>query len=169
MEVLFTSERLLFRKFTEEDDHLIYDLNIDPEITKYLHEEPTTKERAKHILNNIILPQYTLYNHGRWAVHLKAGNEFIGWCGLKYRPELDKIDLGYRYMKNSWGHGYATEAARQTIQYGFLELSLKEIFAATHVENIASQRVIEKCGMEFTGYNTIDHCRVKTYSIINKI
>jgi RimJ/RimL family protein N-acetyltransferase len=168
MEVLFTSERLLFRKFTEEDAHLIYDLNFDPEVTKYLHEEPTTEQKAKHILNDIILPQYTLYNHGRWAVHLKAGMEFIGWCGLKYRPELDKVDLGYRFMKTAWGHGYATEAANQTIKYGFQDLSLIEIFAAAHVDNVASLRVLEKCGMEFTGYDTIDHCPVKTFSIVNK-
>jgi RimJ/RimL family protein N-acetyltransferase len=168
MDIVFASERLIFRKFTEKDDHLIYDLNIDPEITKYLHEEPITEERAKIILNDIILPQYSLYNHGRWAVHLKKDNQFIGWCGLKYRPELKKIDLGYRFMKTSWGFGYATEAAKRTIKYGFEVLSLKEIFAAAHVENIASLRVLEKCGMDFIGYDTIDQCPVKTFLIVNK-
>jgi RimJ/RimL family protein N-acetyltransferase len=169
MEVIFESDRLLFRKFKEDDDELIYKLNINPEVTQYLHEEPITKKRAKEVLHTIIIPQYNLYNHGRWAVHRKADNDFIGWCGLKYRPELDKVDLGYRFMKTAWGHGYATEAALQTIKYGFDALNLKEIFAAAHVKNIASLRVLEKCKMNFIGYDTIDECPVKTFIIVKKI
>ena len=169
MEVVFTSERLIFRKFTEQDSLLIYDLNSDPEVTKYVHEEPTTKEKALEILTNNILPQYQLYSHGRWAVHLKTTNEFIGWCGLKYRPEIDKIDLGYRFKQKFWGFGYATEAAIRTIQFGFENLQLKEIFGDAHVENIGSQKVLEKARMQFIGFDTIDNCPVKSFKITSAV
>jgi RimJ/RimL family protein N-acetyltransferase len=167
MEIVFTSERLLFRKFTEEDSLLIYELNSDPLVTEYVHEEPTTKEKAEEIIRNSILPQYQLYNHGRWAVHLKSTNEFIGWCGLKYRPEFDKIDLGYRFMQKYWGFGYATEAAKRTIQFGFENLHLKEIFGDAHVENNRSLKVLEKAGMQFIKFATVDNCPVQSFKISN--
>ena len=163
MDIVFSSKRLLFRKFTEDDHPLIYLLNSDPEVVKYVHEEETTPEKAKLILTENILPQYIKYNYGRWAVHLKRTNEFMGWCGLKYRPELKKPDLGYRFLRKYWGHGYATEAARRTLEYGFKDLLLKQIFAAAHIENNASVVVLEKIGMTFSGYDTIDHCPVKTF------
>lgn len=53
------------------------------------------------ISEKVIIPQYALYNHGRWAVLVKPGLEFIGWCGLKYRPALNEIDPGYRFKKIS--------------------------------------------------------------------
>ena len=61
-------------------------LNQNSEVTKYIHEPPTTEQNAVDILNNIILPQYAQNNFGRWAVHTKGDEEFIGWCGLKKHP-----------------------------------------------------------------------------------
>jgi RimJ/RimL family protein N-acetyltransferase len=163
MEVVFTSERLIFRKFTEDDDNLIYELDKDPEVTKYWGGKPIARESAKEILVQTILPQYKNYNYGRWAVHLKTTHTFIGWCGLKYRPELNKIDLGYRLMRMYWNKGYATEAAKRTIEFGFKNLHLQEIFAAAHIDNIASINVLKKCGMQYVGVDIIDTIPVKTY------
>jgi len=58
---------------------------------------------------------------------IKGTHEFIGWCGLKYRSELDEIDLGYRLMQKAWGKGLATEAARHTLDLGFKTLNLNLI------------------------------------------
>ncbi len=84
-------------------------------------------EQAAQLLEKTILPQYALYDHGRWAVHIKQGLAFIGWCGLKYRPERNEVDLGYRFDPSSWGKGYATEAAFASIGYGFKNLGLARI------------------------------------------
>jgi ribosomal-protein-alanine N-acetyltransferase len=111
MSVIIETERLLLRTFMEDDASLIYELNLDPEVTRYTLDPIIDVAHAKKILNEVILPQYTLYGHGRWAVHLKTTLEFIGWCGLKFRPERNEIDLGYRFRKIFWGNGYATEAA----------------------------------------------------------
>ena len=105
MHIIFETPRLYLRQFTEADAPLILTLNSDPEIVKYVH-EPTleTEEQARNIIINNILPQYP-NNLGRWAMHIKETNEFIGWCGLKYRPELNETDLGYRLMQKKMGPG----------------------------------------------------------------
>ena len=164
MHVIFETPRLLLRRFTVEDAALILQLNSDPDVLKYLHEPILTDEtHAREIISNIILPQYE-NNLGRWAMHLKDGQAFIGWCGLKYRSDLEEIDLGYRLMKNAWGKGLATEAARQTLAYGFDELKLDLVTARAHIENIASQKVLEKIGMQYISEGIVDHCPVKTYT-----
>lgn len=165
MAFLFQSKRLLFRQFTLDDADLLYQLNSDPEVVKYVHEPPTTKENAEQILREIILPQYQL-GLGRWAVLLKYTEEFIGWCGLKYIKEKDEIDLGYRFMKKYWGKGYATEAALTTLSYAFAHLNLEKITAKAHIENLASLKVIEKCGMKFMKEEVEDHCPIKVYEIV---
>jgi ribosomal-protein-alanine N-acetyltransferase len=166
MNVLFQSERLLFRQFTAEDAELLYELNSDPEVVRYVHELPTTKENAPNIIANIILPQYE-QNLGRWAVHLKYTQEFIGWAGLKLIKERNEIDLGYRFKKKYWGKGYATEAANTCLAYGFAHLGLDRIIARAHIENTASLKVIEKCGMKFLKEELVDDCPVKTYEFLN--
>jgi [ribosomal protein S5]-alanine N-acetyltransferase len=165
-EVILETERLLFRKFTIDDAELIYDLNFDPEVTKYTKDPITDVGHARKVLEEVILPQYALYGHGRWALLLKENGEFIGWCGLKYRPELDEIDLGYRFKKKFWGKGYATEAAKASIDYGFGKLNLKTITGRALPGNDASVKVLEKCGMKYIGIQNVDGYDRITYQII---
>ncbi len=127
MTVILESDRLLFRLFTINDADLVYQLNLDPEVTRYTHDPITDREKAREVLEKSILPQYVLYNHGRWAVHLKKDLSFIGCCGLKFRPEREEIDLGYRFMKAYWGQGYTTEAAYACLRCGFEKLHLQRI------------------------------------------
>lgn len=168
MNIILETPRLNFREFTVNDAPLIYSLNSDPEVVKYVHEEPTSSpEIALASINNRILPQYANYGYGRWAVYLKDTRQFIGWCGLKYRPEREEIDLGYRFLRSTWGNGYATEAARATLQHGFEALALTEIAAMAHIQNLASLRVLEKCGMHFRGFEEVEGSPVKTFSLSN--
>jgi RimJ/RimL family protein N-acetyltransferase len=102
-------------------------------------------------------------NYGRWAVHTKAENEFIGWCGLKSRPERKEIDLGYRFIRSSWGKGFATEAAYASLRYGFDKLQLDRIIGRAMPQNLASIRVLEKCGMQFLTDEIVDEHPAKTY------
>ena len=168
MKIIFETPRLLLRQFTLADTALLLELNRDPEVLKYLH-EPLLRdeEHAREILETIILPQYK-NNLGRWAAFIKENNEFIGWCGLKYRPGLDEIDLGYRFLKKYWGQGYATEAARNTLEYAFTTLHLKTITGRAHIQNIASLKVLEKIGMQYVSEGIVDDCPVKTYIVENK-
>jgi [ribosomal protein S5]-alanine N-acetyltransferase len=167
MNVLIETNRLLLRTFTTDDAGLIYELNKDPEVTRYTHDPVTDIDHARQVLEKTILPQYALYNHGRWAVHIKQGLTFIGWCGLKYRPELNEVDLGYRFSRLSWGKGYATESAFASIQYGFERLDLTRIVGRAEPGNIGSWRVLEKCGMHYIGEQWIEGHITKTYEAIH--
>ena len=168
MNIILQTPRLILRQFTLADAALIQQLNSDPEVLKYIHELTVDSiEQATTILKEIILPQYTLYNMGRWALHLKETNEFIGWCGLKKIDDI--IDLGYRFHQHNWGKGYATEAAQHVLDYGLQVLKIPLITGRAHIENTASQKVLEKIGMQFTEEEVVDNCPVKTYTIANTL
>jgi ribosomal-protein-alanine N-acetyltransferase len=174
MNVIIETERLLLRTFTEEDANLVYFLNLDPDVTRYTGDPVRDESHALEVLRTTILPQYALYGHGRWAVHTKPGPGpiafgFIGWCGLKMRPGINEIDLGYRFIKDSWGKGYATEAAAASLRYGFEKLGIKRIVGRALPGNLASVRVLEKCGMTYVGEETIDEQLHKTYEAFNPL
>jgi [ribosomal protein S5]-alanine N-acetyltransferase len=170
MNIIIETERLLLRTFTINDAQLIYDLNLDPEVTRYTGDPLQDTDHALQVLENVILPQYALYNHGRWAVLVKPHLEFIGWCGLKTRPERDnETDIGYRFLKNSWGNGYATEAAFACLKYGFEKLGLRCIVGRAMPENVASIRVLEKCGMQYVCDEIVDDHPAKTFKAFNPL
>jgi [ribosomal protein S5]-alanine N-acetyltransferase len=169
MKIILETPRLILRQFTEADASLIQQLNNAPGVLQYIPEPILeTEEQALKVIVDIILPQYK-NNLGRWAVHLKETNEFIGWCGLKWLKETDEIDLGYRFKPAAWGKGYATEAAQQTLIYGLQQLQLKKIIAHAHIDNIGSQKVLEKIGMQYVGEGVEDGIPLKGYVSFNSI
>jgi [ribosomal protein S5]-alanine N-acetyltransferase len=162
---ILTTPRLTLRQFTIDDAPLIIALNT-PEVLQYVHEAlPKNLEDAKRIIAEIILPQYELYQLGRFAIHLKNDNSFVGWCGLKYINEKDEIDLGYRFMQNEWGKGFATEAATACVQFGFKKRNIQTIIGRTHVDNIASQKVLHKIGLSFQHDIVEAGTLIKNYAI----
>lgn len=172
MNIIIETERLLLRTFTVEDAPLIYELNLDPDVTRYTGDPVKDLHHAQLILEQTILPQYALYNHGRWAVLVKAelnstATGFIGWCGLKNRPERNEVDLGYRFIKNAWGRGYATEAAFACLKYGFENLNMQRVVGRAMPQNTASCRVLEKCGMQFIGEEVVDEHLARTYEALS--
>ena len=167
--IIIETERLFLREFTSEDAGLIYELNNDPDVIRYTLDPLKNLEEAKEVLVKNILPQYSLYNHGRWAVHLKEYKDFLGWCGLKSRPERNEIDLGYRFKKSAWGKGYATECAYACLKYGFEILGLTRIVGRAMPENVASLKVLAKCGMKYIGEDIIDGHPAKTYEAFNPL
>lgn len=172
MNIIIETERLILRTFSPGDAALIYQLNIDPEVTRYTLDPVKDMAQANQILENTILPQYALYNYGRWAVHVKSSdiNEgFIGWCGLKMRPEMNEVDLGYRFMKMAWGKGYATESAFASLRYGFESLGIERIVGRALLANHASIRVLEKCGMTYIGEQVVEGLLHKTYESFNPL
>jgi RimJ/RimL family protein N-acetyltransferase len=167
LNIIIETNRLLLRTFTEDDAPLLYELNLDPEVIRYTLDPLTGVEHAKKVLVEVILPQYALYNHGRWAVHVKEDLQFIGWSGLKYVAEREEIDLGYRFGQKFWGKGYATESAYACLRYGFDKLNMQRIVGHALVENLGSIRVLEKCGMQYVGEEYIHGLLHKTYQAIN--
>lgn len=147
MKILETP-RLYLREMTPEDAEVAYILNLDPEVLRYTGDDPFESiEEAKTFLENYA--SYRTYGFGRWGVILKETGDYLGWCGLKYTPELDEFDIGYRLMKKFWGKGYATEAAEACLEFGFTQLNMKTIVGRAMPANVASIRVLEKIGLSY--------------------
>ena len=84
---------------------------------------------------------------GQWAVRRRKRLHVIGSCGLLKIPGGDQIELVYCIDPKLWNNGYATEAARAVVEYGFVEVGLPLLFGRCALDNIASRRVLEKVGM----------------------
>lgn len=151
MKIILRTARLLLRELTTTDCQSFFDLNSDPEVVKYVGDGAfASLNEARNFLLNY--DQYEKYGIGRWAVILKSTHEFTGWCGLKFQPELSEtgeVDLGYRFFRKFWGQKIAGESAIACIDYGFNHLGLKRIIGRVTEGNIASIKVLEKCGMHF--------------------
>lgn len=169
MKIVFETNRLVFSEFSTTDWPLIFQLNKDPVVTRHTHDLLSTEEQARQVLTNSILPQYRLYQYGRWAVYIKEGNTFIGWCGLKFRPERKETDLGYRFMQAWWGKGYATEAAKACITYGFEQLQLPFLTAWAEPANAASIKVLTNAGLHKTGEGLVDGHPAISFRINNPL
>lgn len=147
---IIETERLILRELEAADCEDMLTLHSSPQVQKYTG-EPVVNSLAevKKSLEINTFADYKNHRFGRLAVIYKPDNKFIGWAGLKYLPEFDEVDIGYRYLNNYWGIGIATEASLALLKYGFESLKLKTIIAIAMKENKASIRVMEKVGMTF--------------------
>lgn len=150
------TERLLLRPFQPSDYQAVYEFGSNAELHRYTGDEMIeSKEEAKTLIQNVWLNDYEKYGYGRWATIYLPDNKLIGFTGLKYLPEFQVTDIGYRYLPNYWGKGIATEAAKAMIQYGFEQLNLERIIGIVIPDNIASSNVLKKIG--FTFYQEADY------------
>ena len=148
MKIILHTPRLYLRQFLPNDAPVLYALNQDQEVLRYTGDVPFEDElEARHFL--IQYDHYQTYGYGRWAVIRQADDTYLGWCGLKFSPALQETDVGFRFFRQYWQQGYATEAAKACLVYGFAQLNLYEIVGRAHEQNSASIRVLEKIGMHF--------------------
>lgn len=153
MSILIETERLILRDVLEGDLEGFYELDSNPEVHRYLGNKPVKdKEKLKAVIA-FIREQYRENGIGRWAIIEKSSNEFVGWTGLKLNREktnnhIDFYDLGYRLIERFWGKGYATESGIASLDYGFRQLNLDEIYASAHIENMASNKILSKLGFK---------------------
>ena len=148
------TKRLILREFLPGDEVGMFELDSNSEVHKYLGNNPiTTIEQAREIIENICR-QYIKNGIGRWATIEKTSNQFIGWSGLKFITDVENnqtnfYDVGYRFMPQYWGKGYATESAKAALEYAFNTMNMKEVIGTCHEENKASRKALEKCGLKF--------------------
>ena len=153
MHVFLETERLVLRRFTENDTDLLVELDSDPEVMYFVTGGLATPSEE---IENEMLPAYLGYyeryaGFGFWAAIERSSGEFAGW--FHFRPESEddphQVELGYRLRRSVWGMGYATEGSRALIDKGFLELGVERVYATTMVVNVASRRVLEKAGLRY--------------------
>jgi len=109
---------------------------------------PPTLEQVQRFISRQ-QSHWETYRYGNWGLHLADRQEIIGWAGLQYLPELDQTEVGFLLDRPFWGKGYATEAAAASLRFGFEQCRLEQIIALVHPDNLASRRVIEKCGLGY--------------------
>jgi RimJ/RimL family protein N-acetyltransferase len=140
------TDRLEHRAMTVADAEAFFALNSNPDVMRYTGEPPLLSlDDARDAISTY--PDFESVGYGRWACVLKETRSIIGFCGLKHLPELDAVDVGFRFLPEYWGRGLATEACNASIAFGFDALQLDRIIALVLPENIASIRVLEKVGM----------------------
>lgn len=138
--------RLLLRPTTQADRLDLYSLEQDREVMRYLNGGVPTPLITDLVAN----PAFLMPRGGEpgvWAVHHAVRGQFMGWVSLDV--DGDTAALGYRFHREFWGHGYATEAAAALIKHAFLDLGLTQISAETMAVNFASRRLMERLGMRY--------------------
>jgi len=148
----FESERLLIRPTLEQDAELIYQLMNTPKFIKYVGDrEINSIEDAEKYIQIKMLPQLNTLGYSSYSLITKADGAKIGTCGLYNRDGVDGIDIGFGLLPQYEGLGYAYESAHRLIKAAFEEFEIEEIKAITSKENISSQRLLEKLGLEMAG------------------
>ena len=146
--VIIQTERLVLREFSSGDAFHFYQLNADPEVLRYTGDRPFINlAEARTFLQNY--DAYKKHGMGRWAVLNKADHVWLGWCGLKYHEDMDRVDLGFRFFRLHWVKGYATEAGEKLLHFAFANLELPKVVSVALADNQASTRVMEKLGLTF--------------------
>lgn len=151
------TERLILRELRLSDLNGMFELDSNPEVHKYLGNKPVkTVDASVKILESVI-NQYHERGIGRFAAIEKPSGEFIGWSGIKFNTgdketlgdKRDFYDIGYRFIPRYWGKGYATESSKATLDFGFKKLNIKTMCGAAEIGNIASNRVLQKIGLQY--------------------
>ena len=154
MKILLETERLILRYFTPEDAEHIFKLHNDKDVMKYIpHKQPLNvpMEKCEKFINLCVEQYDRKPGYGLFAAVKKDTREFIGWNEINNLDYTDDIEIGYRYFKNYWGKGYATEASTALVDYGFSQLNLEKLVGVAMPGNKASLRVLEKIGMKYIG------------------
>ncbi|MCA1594731.1 MAG: GNAT family N-acetyltransferase [Acidobacteria bacterium] len=157
MSIIVETERLVLRHWTPTDAAALFSFAGDQEVMRYIGDGLAWAgiERA-HAWLERVGKSYRERGYGPWAVSEKTSGRIIGSCGFSFLPALSEVDFGYVFARDNWGRGFATEAARAALRYGFEQFGFVEVTANTVQENHASRRVLEKTGFEFRGLRHYD-------------
>jgi RimJ/RimL family protein N-acetyltransferase len=156
------TERLVLRGWRLADREPFARLNGDPRVMEHF---PARLSRAESdAFVERIEAAFRERGYGLWAVERRTDRAFLGFAGLwdqtfeaHFTPA---VEVGWRLAAEAWGHGYATEAAREAVRFGFAEIGLDEIVSMTTPANARSRRVMEKLGMTHDPTDDFDHPRV---------
>ena len=148
------TERLLLRELVQEDWAAVHRYGSDPEVSRHMDWGPNTEEDTTAFLAMVLATQRAQPRVDfQLAVVLKHDDRLIGACTLVFTDVPSReASLGYAYERAAWGQGYATEAARAMLAFGFGELGQHRIWATCAPANVGSSRVLEKIGMQREGY-----------------
>ena len=147
---ILETKRLYLRRLTLADAPFTLTLLNDPGYIQFIADRGvSTLAGARDYLANGPLAGYAQHGISLWLVVLKEGDVAVGMCGLIKRDSLDDVDIGYAFLTQFRGRGFAYEAAAATLTYGQNDLSLKRIVAITTTDNDRSIGLLEKLGLGY--------------------
>ncbi|MCP5094505.1 MAG: GNAT family N-acetyltransferase [Chloroflexi bacterium] len=144
-----TTDNLILRPFTSTDAVPMHHIISGKDVLKYFPgtQSPTPEQVEKMI--DRLLAHWQEKGYGLWAVAHRSTGALLGRCGLQFIQETDEVEIDFILDRQYWGQGFATEAGQASLQFGFNTLKVTSIVGIVHPGNIASQRVLEKVGMQF--------------------
>ncbi|HEX8251456.1 MAG TPA: GNAT family N-acetyltransferase [Pyrinomonadaceae bacterium] len=142
------TERLLLRMYSADELETVYSMITDADVRKFLPAKtPPSKEDILASLP-IRLDFWTARGFGQLGVFEKDTGKLTGYVGIAPLDQTPEIEIYYGFFKQFWGKGYATEAAKALLRFGFEEARLEKIVGAAHPENFPSQNVLKKIGLK---------------------
>ncbi len=166
---VFETDRLVIRQIRPDDLDDFAALTGDPEIVRYMDEgQPLSREQTRAWME-ISEANYRTRGYGCFAVTAKPDDRMIGFCGFARPPDRPGIvEVIYAFAPSFWGRGYATEAVRATVAFGFERCGLTQIEATVEPANDPSKRVLEKVGMTYQGRGENDNGSLTDYFAIER-
>lgn len=151
MQVILETERIILREMIPEDIDFLYKIDTDREIMKYYNTPIKKYHEVVERLNNIISAYKQYKGLGIWMAVNKEDSQPLGILALKHieHNPNNVIEIGYKFDKIYWNKGYAIEAAKAVLEYGFEKMNLDRIVAVANPNNANSIKVMTKLGMEF--------------------
>ena len=155
------TERLLLRGWRDSDREPFAALNADPMVMEHFP-APLTRAESEAFVDRIV-SRFDESGWGLWAVEMLSDGQFIGFVGLApIEPGRLPIraagpEVGWRLARRYWGMGYATEAAREALRFGFEALPVEEVVSFTATTNLRSQAVMRRIGMSRDPADDFDH------------
>jgi len=158
------TERLILRRWREDDFEAYASLCADPQVMRYLGGKTFDRtETWRHLA--MMIGHWQLRGYGLWAVEEKATGQFAGRIGFLNPEGWPGFELGWTLKREFWGKGYATEGARRALEYAFKELDKQHVISLIHPENLSSIRVAERLGEMLEGTATIMGIDVLVYGV----
>jgi len=156
------TERLVLRRWTDDDRAGFAALNADPEVMEHFPGVLTPQE-SDQLMQTIEL-HFEEFGFGLWAVDTTWVPRFVGFCGLAvptFRTHFTPaVEIGWRFARAEWGNGFATEAAKAALEFGFDQAGLDEVLSWTVPANERSQGVMVRLGMTRAPELDFDHPRL---------
>lgn len=156
------TKRLVLRHWLAEDIPAWIQMNADPEVMEFFPKLLTEDEAVA--MAQRLQEKLERSDRGLWAVEVKGGERFIGFVGLSIQDLglafTPCTEVGWRLKRSAWGHGYATEAAREALRYGFETLDLETIYSFTAESNLRSRAVMERLGLTYREELAFAHPRI---------
>jgi [ribosomal protein S5]-alanine N-acetyltransferase len=149
-----TTARLILREFIADDWPAVLAYQSDPRYLRYYAWTGRTPDEVQ-VFVRMFLDQQAEQPRLKFqlALTLKSNGQLIGNCGIRMRTtDAHEADIGYELNPDYWGQGYASEAARAIVTFGFSELRLHRIWSWCIADNVGSARVLEKLGMRLEGH-----------------